>query len=304
MSFHNNAVKGRKRFSLFKDFEAWLLILPTLVLIYFLVIRPMLLGSYWSFFELNGFTPKSFVGLDNYKRVITDTGFMRTFKNTWLYVFWSLAIGFITPFIVAVMMNELIHFRKFTRTLVYFPTIIPAVAVSMLWYFMYFPDGSGLLNMFLSKAGIEPYQWLQDPRFTILWIVVSMTWSAMGGTVIYYFSGLQGVNRELYEAAMIDGAGFFQRLRVVTIPHMSGMLSLFFVRQIIGVFSVMEQPLQMTDGGPDNASMTLGLLNYRYAFVYGKPQLAMALGVIMFLILSVFTVFYFRLNKRIEENQM
>lgn len=304
MNFLKYALKDKKGNGIFKDFEAWLLILPSLIFIYFLIIRPMIFGTWLSFFDMNGFTPKSFVGLDNYKRVITDTGFLQTFKNTWLYVFWSLLIGFITPFIVAVMMNEIIHLRRFTRTIVYLPSVMPVVAVSMLWYFLYFPDGSGMINMFLSKLGIEPYQWLQDPKFTILWIVVSMTWSAMGATAIYYFSGLQGVNRELYEAAMIDGAGFFQRLRVVTIPHMSGMLSLFFVRQIIGVFSIMEQPLQMTDGGPNNASVTLGLLNYRYAFVYGKPQLAMALGVIMFLILSVFTILYFKMNKRIEESQM
>lgn len=287
-----------------KDVTAWVLILPSLFLIYFLVLRPQILGFYWSFFEMRGFTPLDFIGLDNYKRVLTDTVFMKTFLNTWKYVLWSLTIGFVIPFVIAIIMNEIIHFRKIIRTVVYFPTVMPIVAVSMLWYFMYFPDASGLLNTFLAKVGIEPYVWLQDPKFTILYIVISMTWSSMGSTAIYYFSVLQGLNRELYEAAMMDGAGFFRRIRVVTIPHMSGILSLFFVRQIISVFSVMEWPMQMTDGGPDNASLSLGLLNYRYAFMNGRPQLALAQGVVMFLILSVFTVLYFYINKRLEENQM
>lgn len=299
--------KQKKRnniFSFKKDFSAWLLILPALLVIYFLVIRPQIMGVYWSFFDMNGFNPQSFVGLENYKKVITDTVFVKTFLNTCQYVLWSLVIGFPIPFVIAIIMNELLHCRRLTRVVVYMPGIMPVVAVSLMWYFIYYPDASGLLNVFLGKLGMEPYSWLQDSRFTILYIVISMTWSGMGATAIYYFSGLQGVNRELYEAAIIDGAGFFKRVRYVTIPQMSGMLILFLIRQIIGVFNVMDQPMQMTDGGPNNASVTLGLMNYRYGFVLNKPQLAMAQGVLMFLFLTIFAVIYFKVNKKIEEGQM
>lgn len=287
-----------------KDFSAWILILPALLCIYFIVLRPMVLGIYWSFFDMKGFTVQEFVALENYRKIVTDTVFVKTFYNTCQYVFWSLLIGFPIPFAIAVIMNELLHFRKAMRIMVYLPVIMPAVAVSLLWYFIYYPDASGLLNMLLGKFGIEPYVWLQDSRFTILYIVISMTWSGMGATAIYYFSGLQGINGELYEAAIIDGAGFFARVRHITIPQMSGMLILFLIKQIINVFSVMEQPMQMTDGGPNNASVTLGLMNYRYGFVLNKPQLAMAQGVIMFLFLAIFAVIYFRVNKKIEEGQM
>lgn len=291
-------------FSFKRELSAWVLLLPAILCIYFFILRPQILGVYWSFFNMKGFTPTEFVGFENYRRVLTDTVFAQTFWNTCQYVLWSLLIGFAIPFIVAIVMNELLHLRQLTRVIVYLPGVMPAVAVSLLWYFIYYPDGSGLLNMLLEKMGMAPYAWLQDSRFTILYIIISMTWSGMGGTAIYYFSGMQGINRDLYEAAVIDGAGFFRRVWSVTIPQMSGMLILFMIRQIIGVFNVMEQPMQMTDGGPNNASVTLGLLNYRYGFVINKPQFAMALGVIMFLILSVFTVIYFRVNKKIEESQM
>lgn len=274
--------------------------IPALICIYYSIIRPQALGMVWSFFDMKGYTPVKFIGLDNYKRVLSNTIFLKTLLNTLKYVGFSL-IGFIIPIIVAIVMNELIHFRKMTRALVYFPSVMPAVAVSLLWYFIYYPDASGLLNMVLSKIGIKPQIWLQDGRFTILYIVVSMTWSGMGSTAIYYFSALQGVNRELYEAAVVDGAGYFSRLRVVTLPYMSGMIILFLVRKIIAVFNILEQPLQMTDGGPNNASMSLGLLNYRYAFMDGQPQLALALGVIMFLMMSVLTVVYIKLNKKMGE---
>lgn len=287
-----------------KDFSAWILLLPSLLCIYFVILRPQILQIYWSFFDMKGFTPQEFVGFENYRRVVSDSVFAKTFWNTCQYVLWSIVIGFSIPFIVAVIMNELLHFRRLTRMIVYLPSIMPVVAVSLLWYFIYYPDASGLLNVLLEKFGIEPYNWLQDSRFTILYIVISMTWSGMGGTAIYYFSGLQGINSELYEAAIIDGAGFFRRIKVVTIPQMSGMLILFFIKQIISVFNIMEQPMQMTDGGPNNASLTLGLMNYRYGFVMNKPQLAMAQGVIMFLVLIIFAALYFKVNKKIEEGQM
>ncbi len=293
----------RKRLALKNDMSAWVLLLPAAICIYLFILRPQMQGVYWSFFNMRGFTPTDFVGIDNYKRVLTDTAFLKAFGNTWKYIIYSLVIGFPIPFIIAIVMNEMLHFRKLTRTIVYLPAVMPAVAVSLLWYFVYFPDASGLANMVLGKLGIAPYEWLQDSRYTIMYIIISMTWAGMGGTAIYYFATLQGINRELYEAAIIDGAGFFRRLWVVTIPHMSGMLALFAVRQIISVFNVMEQPLQMTDGGPNNASISLGLLNYRYAFVQQRPQFALALGLIMFFVMSIFTVIYFYIDKKIENSR-
>lgn len=283
-----------------KNWGPWLLILPAVLCIYFFIIRPQIQCIYWSFFDMKGYTADGFVGLANYKRILSDTTFLKILWNTVQYVVWSLVIGAVLPVIVAVVLNELVHMRKTFRFFVYFPSALPGVAIMMLWYLIYFPDHGGLLNMILSKFGAEPYVWLQDERWTILYIVISMTWAGAGSTAIYYFAALQGVNRELYEAAMIDGAGFFRRFRIVTFPHISGVFLLFVVRQIIAVFSIMEQPMQMTDGGPNNASMTLGLMAYRFGFVSVRPQLAMAVSTIMFVILLFMTCFYFKINKRIE----
>lgn len=283
-----------------RDFSAWVLILPALILIYLCIIRPQILGTYWSFFDMKGYKVQEFVGLENYRTVIADSMFLKTLWNTCQYVLWSIVIGFFLPILIAILLNEMVHFRNTARVLIYFPSILPIAGVSLLWYFMYYPDAGGLLNMVGGLFGMDPYVWLQDSRWTIMYIIISMTWSGCGSSVIYYFAALQGVNRELYEAAIIDGAGFIRRIRTITLPHISGIALLFLVRQIIGVFSVMEQPLQMTDGGPNGASTTLGLLAYKYGFVSIKPDLAMAVGVIMFLILIVITCFYFYLDKRIE----
>ena len=120
--------------------------------------------------------------------------------------------------------------------------------------------------------------------------------------MLIYLAALQGVNRELYEVALLDGAGFFKRIIKITIPQISGVMLVNFVMQIIGVFQIMEQPLAMTGGGPNGASMSLGLLGYRYAFQNYKVGNALALNVVMFLMLIVLTIFYFAVKNKVEQD--
>lgn len=285
-----------------RNLSAWILILPMVIIFYLMIWRPTVMGGVWSFFRMKGYSPDGFIGLDNYIDVVKDTQFVPTLINTVKYVVCSLLVGFIPPIIAAILINEMVYFKKGFRILLYLPAVVPAIAAMLMWYYIYYPDQSGLLNMLLGKLGLEPYTWLNDGRFTILWIIITMTWSGFPTTMLLYYSSLQSVQVELYEAAVIDGAGIWRRAWSVTRPQISGIILLNFVRQIISVFQVMEQPLAMTGGGPNNASISLGYQLYRYGFVTGRAGHAMALGVIMFFILIIFTLFYFRLNKRIEDN--
>lgn len=285
---------------LWKVLGPWLLIIPSAILLYFFVWRPIMVGFYYSLFDLKGYTPVKFAGLKNYIHVLTDAQFLQVLFNTFKYVAWSMVIGFFLPLILAIMLNEMIHMRNTFRIIVYFPVMIPAIACSIIWYYIYYPDASGLLNMLLSLFGKETGTWLQNPNLTIPLIVISMTWKGCGSTTILYLASLQGINRELYEAAVIDGASFFSRVRRIAVPQVRGMMLLMFVQQIIGVFQVMEQPLAMTDGGPNGASMSLSLQGYKYAFVYNQPDNALALGVCTFAILMVLTIVYFKLDKKLS----
>lgn len=276
------------------------MLLPGLLLLYLIVWRPVLMGGVLSAFELKGYEPTNFVGLQNYVDVLTDTQFVRTLWNTVLYVFWSVVLGFALPIVVAIMLNEMVRGKGFFKFITYFPAIVPTVAVSMIWYYVYLPDQGGLLNMFLGMFGAEPHQWLQNASLTIPLIVLTMVWKGFGGTAIMYLAALQGISQDLYEAAKIDGAGAFRRLRHITLPQMAPMILLFLIRQMIGVFQVMVEPMTMTGGGPNNASLTLALQGYNYAFTYFQPQKALALGVITFLILVVMTIFYFAIEKRVS----
>ena len=183
----------------------------------------------------------------------------------------------------------------------YIPVVLPGIAVYMLWSYMYGPGETGLLNTILGSFGVEPYVWLEDSRLAIIWIVVTMTWSGMGGTILMYYAALQGINPDVYEAATIDGAKIRHKLRYIMLPEVYPIALLLFVRQIIGVFQVMEQPLTMTSGGPNGATESLALLAYNYAFKYFQFDKGMATGVITFIILIFMTIFYTRLEKKVNQ---
>ena len=296
----------KRKLGLKKNVSAWILMLPMVIILYLFVWRPTVLGAVQSFFNMRGYTVTDFCGFDNYRRVLTHTQFLPMLWNTVQYVFWSLIIGFLPPIFIAIMINEIVHFKGGFRVLIYLPALIPGIAAMLMWYYMYYPDQTGLLNMILGIFGVEPQQWLNNPHFAIIGIIIYTTWKSFPAAMLLYYASVQSVSVELYEAAMIDGAGPLRRLWHITRPAMEGIILLQFVRQIINVFQIMEQPLAMTGGGPNNASVTLGLLNYRYAFENGgrNAQYALALGVMMFIFLSIVAILYFRLDKKIQENQL
>ncbi|MBO5059469.1 MAG: sugar ABC transporter permease [Clostridia bacterium] len=290
-----------KFFESFKaNFSGWMLIVPSLILFILIVWRPIVIGISYSFFELRGVTPAEFVGLENFRQVLADTNFIKTLLNTVKYVFWSLIIGFPMPFIAALMLNEMVNCKGYFKVAMYLPVVIPGMATCLIWKMIYMDGGGGFLNMLLYFFGIGPLNWLSNANLTIPLIVIMMSWHGFGTTLIMYLATMQSINQELYEAARLDGAGFWGRIRHVLIPHMSGTMLLLGIRQIISVFQVTEQPLVMTDGGPNGASTTLGLTGYNYAFRYGQYDKAMALGVISFLILLVLTFIYFYLDKKTQ----
>lgn len=295
-------LKGSRKLNgiLQKNISGWLLIMPSVILFIILVWRPIIIGMSYSFFDLKGFEPVKFVGLDNFKDVLSDTNFIKTLKNTLKYVGWSLVIGFPLPIICAVMLNELLHWKGYFKITTYLPVIIPSIATCLIWKMVYMDGEGGMLNMLLYYFGISPQNWLSNKNIVIQLIIISMSWNAFGSTMIVYLASLQSVNNELYEAARLDGAGFFGRIRYVLLPHMRGIMMLMAIRQIISVFNVTEQPLTMTGGGPNGASLSIGLTNYFYAFKYGQYEKSLALGVITFILLFMLTFIYFRLEKKSE----
>lgn len=302
MKSENNLIARQKAYGkIRRNFAGWMLLVPTIFLLIFVVIKPLYMGIINSFYDLAGFTPKEFIGLENYIQVIKDTKFIGSLGNTFLYVFWSLIIGLPLPFICAIMLNEMIIGKNFIRIATYMPAVIPAVAVSLIWTNMYMEGPGGLLNMFLGMFGIEPQQWLMNKNLTIPLIIVSSTWQGFGSTLLYYFAMIQSVNTELYDAARIDGAGILSRAKNIIMPHMLPIFLLMAIKQIIGVFQIIDGPLVMTGGGPNGASTSLALLGYQYAFQFGQTGKSLAINVITFIMLIGLTFVYFKAEKKMSE---
>lgn len=292
----------RKRIeSLKRNLFGWVLFIPTFILLYLIILRPIASGFYHSFFKMNGYSIVEFVGLDNYKSILTNTNFIKTLLNTVQYVLWSLVIGFPLPIIAAICLNELVHGKNALKTCIYLPAVVPAIATYMIWKQMYQPGDAGLLNTLLMSAGLDSSQWLQNPSITILLLIVASTWQGFGSTTIMYLAALQGINQDLYEAANLDGANLWHKFRYILLPEIYSIALLFGVKQIIGVFQIIEMPMAMTGGGPNGASMSLGLMMYNYGFTNFKFDKAFAMGVVIFCILIVMTFVYFILDKKMSE---
>lgn len=275
-----------------KDLGSWILLVPTIILFFIVLWQPLVSGLALSFYKTVGYEATEFIGLQNYKDIITNSEFRAALLNTFAYTGWSLALGFAVPLLIAIMLNEMIHMKSVYRFIFYFPSMIPGMATALLWYFIFDPSQGGILNILLGKIGMGPSQWLQDARLSIPLIVLTMTWRGFGSAMLIYLASLQGINQDLYEAASIDGAGFFRKVWSIQIPHLKSLIMLMLIRQIIGVFQVMQEPLAMTSGGPNNASISLMLESYYYGFRYFQAGKSMAVGAITFLILAVLTIIY------------
>ena len=297
--------EANKRYAAYHRFKnnwlGWVFAIPTIILMYIFIWRPIVIGIAYSFFELKGYTPVRFIGLENYRQILSDTNFIQVLTNTFKYCGWSLLFSYLTPLIIAVMVNEMVRSKGYFKFTLYLPTMIPMVACCMLFKMIYFDDAGGLINMVITKLGGEPMRFLSNKAIVIPLIAIMTTWKGLGGGMIMYLATLQGVDQSQYEAARIDGAGVWARIRYVLWPHMRGIMLLLLITHIIGTFSITEEPMVLTGGGPNGASTTMGLMSYMYAFQFGQNEKSIALGVIKFLMLMALTVVYFGLDKKVNE---
>lgn len=292
--------KKKRKFTK-QDLMGWLIMLPALILFAFFVWEPLLESVRLSLFSARGVELQEFVGFDNYISVFQNVDFKAAFLNTFKYIGWSLVIGFIVPIIIAVFISETVHLKGFFRTAVYFPNLMPGMAVTIMWLYFFSPGKTGVLNILLSKIGMEPSSWLTNTAWVIPLIVIALTWKGAGSTSLIYMAGISGINPEYYEAAAIDGAGVFQRIFHITIPCILSLGKTMLILQVISVFQILYEPLVLTNGGPNNASISIMQLVYRYAFEqYNYPNAA-ALSVVICIVLILLSGLYMKLTKKKED---
>lgn len=290
-------MSGKLSNRLSENISGWLILAPSIILFTFYIWEPMIYSLVLSVHETKGFRMERFVGLQNYIDVLKDNVFHQALINTFFYVIWSLIIGFLVPIVVALIINEMVHLNSFFRFSIYFPNMVPGVAALVLWGFLFDPSEGGLLNAIRIKLGLQPSDWLQNPKLTIPLLIFIMTWKAAGSTALIYIARLQGINQELYEAACIDGAGIFRRIVHITLPELYSTARMLLIMQIIFVFQVLYEPLVLTGGGPNNASLSLMLLSYNYAFVDFVAGKSATVSVLVTLILMCLTFIYMKATK-------
>lgn len=291
------AIKPKRKFGK-RDLMGWLVILPPVILFAFFVWEPLLESVRLSLYSARGVELQEFVGLQNYIEVFNDVNFKAAFLNTFKYIGWSLIIGFVVPIILAIFISETVRLKSFFRFAVYLPNIMPGMAVALLWVYFFKPGDTGVLNILLGKCGIAPSAWLNNAALVIPLIVIALTWKGTGSTSLIYMAGISGINPEYYEAAAIDGAGIWQRIFHVTIPCILSLGKTMLILQVIAVFQILYEPLVLTNGGPNNASLSIMLLVYKYAFnKYDYPNAA-ALSVVICIVLILLSGLYMALTRK------
>jgi multiple sugar transport system permease protein len=280
-----------------KNLSGWLIMAPSVALFLFFVWEPLIESVRISLFKANGMRLIQFAGLKNYVDVFQHPDFIPSLRNTFLYTLWSLGIGFLVPIALAILINEIRRGKSFFKMSIYIPNIIPGVAMVLMWKYIFNPGETGILNILLHSIGIGAQPWLTNSQWTIPLIVMTLTWKGAGATTLLYIAGLQSVDPELYEAAVIEGAGIWKRIRYITIPCIYNLARTLLILQIISVFQILYEPLVMTNGGPNNASISIMQLVFKFAFEQFNYPRAAAVSVIISLILIALTVLYFKLNK-------
>lgn len=280
-----------------KKLIGYLFLVPAVVSFLYFVWYPLVLSFVMSVQRVNLAGVTSFVGSANFKTLLSDPVFAKAWSNTAYFTVLALLIGYLVPIVVAILINEVRHGQAFFRISVYLPRVAPTVAVSILWLWLFDP-AMGLLNAILGWFKIPPSQWLLSSSTAMASLVLMSTWAGFGGTAIIYLAALQGISEELYEAAEIDGASIWQRALKITFPQLKPVMMVTLILQLLGTMQVFSEPFIMTGGGPNNATMTVLLLIYRYAFTYMDLGVASAASLLLFVMLAILSFVYFKLSNQ------
>ncbi|HSR83390.1 MAG TPA: sugar ABC transporter permease [Streptosporangiaceae bacterium] len=240
----------------------------------------------------------TWAGFRNYTRIIHDPMFWQAWRNTLEFTLLALVIGYAVPFCVAILLNELRHARGYLRILVYLPVMLPPASALLLFSYFYNPQ-YGLFDDVLRILHLPTSQWVLQPgtgfiSTAMVSVVVASTWMNMGAATLIYLAALQNIPGELYEAAELDGAGLFSRIRHVTIPQTRLILILLLMLQVVATMQMFVESFVLTNGGGGvgNNTQSVVMLIYQYAFAYSGASnynSASALGVILMVVLAVFS---------------
>ncbi|GAA4624451.1 sugar ABC transporter permease [Actinoallomurus vinaceus] len=266
----------------------WWFVAPALLVYAFVVLYPSISGVLYAFTNWSGIGAKSFNGLENFKTLFHDERAVGALKNTLLLTVAIVVVQNGIGLLLALGVHARIKSRTALRVIFFAPAVVSPVMVAFLWKYVYNPDPHAGLNGLLGAFGLGGLKqdWLGDPSLA-LWSVAGMVvWQYAGYSMVIFLAGLEGVPADLHEAAMIDGAGRFQRFRYVTWPLLAPALTINVMLSTIGGLKLFDQVYAATGGGPGYSSETLSTVLYKQAFVYGKFGYSTAIALVLALFVA------------------
>ncbi|MCE7983412.1 MAG: sugar ABC transporter permease [Caldilinea sp. CFX5] len=286
--------RGRKRQ---EALTAYLFIAPWVLGFVVFTGGPIIASLVLSFYKWKMIAPPQFIGWDNYVKMFTNDELFRTsLRVTFTYVLLYIPLSQLLALVLALLLNQKVRWLGLWRTFFYLPAVVSGVAGSVLWAWMYQPE-LGIVNHLLGLVGLEGQNWLFNKQTVLGALVVKSLWN-VGVPMVIYLAALQAMPQMLYEATEIDGAGEWAKFRHITLPMLSPAIFFNAVIGIINGIQTFAEPYVMTQGGPDNATLFLGLHLYQNAFHFLNMGYASAMAWIMFLLVLALTVLQFQLSSR------
>lgn len=269
---------------------------PSLAGLLVFTLGPMVASLGISFTDWDLLRPPRFVGLRNYRQMLDDAEFRRTLRNTVTFLVGYIPLVTVSGLLLAVLLNSAIPFRQLFRAMYFLPVVTSWVAVALVWKWLLNPT-FGPINDALRSVGIAGPAWLFDPNWAMPAIVLTSVWKDAGFVMVILLAGLQGIPREYYEAAAIDGATRFQGLRHITIPLLAPALTFCLSISLISSFQVFDQVYVMTNGGPAGATQVLVERIVAHAFSYSRMGYASAMSWVLFALIFTVTFLFYRLRR-------
>lgn len=278
--------------------KPYLLMLPALLFLVAFTYYPMgqvLWDSF--FFEEIGGDESTFVGLSNYSRLFNDGNFIQALGNNVIYAFGTVVPSMVFGLAFALLLTRSTRFNNFIRSLLFFPTLIPLIAAAALWIFIFLPE-IGLIDYYLGKLGADPVNWLGDPDVALYALIILTVWKNAGYYMLFFLAGLQGISDDAIEAAVLEGATWWQRLRYVILPLLRPTTAFVFVIALIHVVTRVDHVILMTQGGPNGSTNMVLYYIYQNAHEYNDAAKATASTVVSIVILLAISVISIRTLER------
>jgi multiple sugar transport system permease protein len=276
----------------------WLFVTPLALGICLFQFYPVLFSLYVSFTQWNLLNPPRWVGTRNYVELFTtDRFFFKTLTNTGTYTLGVVLPAIALSLFFAMLLNQDITGKHLYRAIYFVPVVAPAVAIALLWQWLYEPN-FGIINSILRFLGIQGPGWLGSTKLALTAIIIEAIWAGLGFNIVLFLAGLQSISKEYYEAAAIDGANSLQRFFFITMPLLSPVTFFVLVTGMIGTFQDFTVPFVMTGGGPANATQLVVMYLYGLAFRLQNMGTASAVAYAVFIVIVVLTFLNFAVGRK------